>query len=896
MSVLVPMPDGVRLAVDVYLPAGHEDAARHPTLLLLTRYMRSRQGADGKPVKSLIPLDEFFIAHGYALVKVDLRGSGASFGHRDAEYGPAETQDGKAILDWVVSQPWCDGKVGAYGNSYTGTTAEFLAASRHPALKAVAFSCSDFDIYRTACWPYGLYCKFIGAWSSFVRSLDLNKGKVGVRPVTADADGKLLAAAIAEHESNINVNTWILGSRFRDQPAPGFKVSLAECGSLHWRKEIEASKVPMLVFASWLDGGTAIGALERLQYYSNPQKLVMMASTHGGKALASPFVVGSKSLPPVPAWDEQVQMRLDFFDQYLRGIDRGVASWPKVRYFHMGEEKMRATDQWPPAGTAMRPFYFGADHVLAPEPAAAGSDDYEVDFGVSTGRTNRWYAQTSSPVLNLDHREKMDERMLLYTSEPLEADLEVTGSAVVHLWCSTDRDDGAFLVYLEDVDADGQSRYVTEGGLRGLHRKVGTNPDHPQSTPFHSFAKNDAAPMKPGETCELAFELMPTSVKFARGHRLRIALAGADSDSFERVPAKGPAKWRVARGPEHPSRIELPVVAALAVTKPDPLSGSPTDSDRPANGRPPSSTEKKLLVVSTSTRNRFQASIDAAEKALVRLSEQSGAFTLEFVRQPSAPQPKKPKQPAAPKPGASEEEQAAYTKASEAFKAAQDAYPEVAKKFQDEMKQALQKLSPESLKNYDGVVFCYTSGDLPLPDFEGFLAWIKAGHAFIGLGNAMETMVSYPDYYDMLGGKWIHFKGTQRWIDAEIVNPSPQHPASKGIPAKWTIREFSYKIPNFVLSDPAHTQELLIMEKSPTDQAPGHYPLAWCRDYGRGRVFFTSLGGNRDLWDENLATRKNPPATAKIFQAHLLGGILWALGLEARPDAPAETKPGWPNQ
>jgi len=127
----------------------------------------------------------------------------------------------------------------------------------------------------------------------------------------------------------------------------------------------------------------------------------------------------------------------------------------------------------------------------------------------------------------------------------------------------------------------------------------------------------------------------------------------------------------------------------------------------------------------------------------------------------------------------------------------------------------------------------------------------------------------------------------QNSIDAEIVNPSPKHPASKGIPGKWQIREFSYKIPNFVLSDPAHTQELLIMEKSPTDQTPGHFPLAWCRDYVKGRVFFTSIGGNLDLLDENLANRKNPPETAKIFQAHLLGGILWAVDPNTLPNDPA---------
>ena len=286
---------------------------------------------------------------------------------------------------------------------------------------------------------------------------------------------------------------------------------------------------------------------------------------------------------------------------------------------------------------------------------------------------------------------------------------------------------------------------------------------------------------------------------------------------------------------------------------------------------------KKLLVVSTSTRNRFPASISAAEKALAQLGVQSDAFIIECVRQPAAPQPKKPKPPATPKPDSSAEERAAFTRAMADYETALAAYTEAEKKFEDELKQALQKLSPESLKNYDCVVFCYTAGDLPLPDFNGFLAWIKAGHAFVGIGNAMETMNSYPAYYDMLGGRWTHFKGPMAWMEIDVINPDPAHPAGRGIPAHWPVKEFNYKIPNFVLSDPAHTHELLILDKSPTDGAPGHFPLAWCRDYGGGRVFFTSMGGNLDLWDPELKNRKNPPETARVFQTHLLNGILWAL-------------------
>jgi type 1 glutamine amidotransferase len=289
---------------------------------------------------------------------------------------------------------------------------------------------------------------------------------------------------------------------------------------------------------------------------------------------------------------------------------------------------------------------------------------------------------------------------------------------------------------------------------------------------------------------------------------------------------------------------------------------------------------KRLLVIATSTRNHFPASIDVAEKALTRIAAETHAFTLDFVQQPDVPQPKKPKPPAALPPNASAADQAVYAKAQTAYQADSATYDVAEAKYESAMKQALQKLSPESLKNYDGVVFCYTAGDLPMPDFDGFLAWVKAGHAFIGFGNAMETMVSFPAYYDMLGGKWVHFKGTQGWKDIELVNQDTKHPANKGMPARWTIKEFSYKIPNFTLSDPAHTHELLAVEKSPTDGTPGHFPVAWCRDYGEGRVFYTALGGNFDLWDPAYPHRKNPPETAQLFEAHLIGGLFWALRID----------------
>ena len=175
-AVYVPTKDGTRLAVDVYLPEGGRDGARYPALLELTRYWRARENPrTGKPMPSLSRLDRHLLANGYALVKVDVRGTGASFGSRQSEYGTQEVRDGKDVVDWVVLQSWCSGAVGAYGTSYTGTTAEMLAAVGHPAVKAVIPGWSDFDTYRSPARPYGLYAKsLIDQWGKMVGWLDQN--------------------------------------------------------------------------------------------------------------------------------------------------------------------------------------------------------------------------------------------------------------------------------------------------------------------------------------------------------------------------------------------------------------------------------------------------------------------------------------------------------------------------------------------------------------------------------------------------------------------------------------------------------------------------------------------------------------------------------------------------
>ncbi len=269
---------------------------------------------------------------------------------------------------------------------------------------------------------------------------------------------------------------------------------------------------------------------------------------------------------------------------------------------------------------------------------------------------------------------------------------------------------------------------------------------------------------------------------------------------------------------------------------------------------------KKLLVVTTTTGFRH-SSIPTAEKILTQLAHDSGDFTVEFVEQP----PGHPATgfPAKLNPAASEADQAAFAAAEAAWNL--------------KLKTALQKLSPESLKHYDGVIFASTTGDLPIPDPQGFLDWIKAGHAFIGIHAASDTFHHWPDFTAMLGGEFQHH-GPQ--VSVVCLNQDPENPATATLGKTWAIQqEEIYQFKNY---NPTNVHDLLILDRHPENNSPGHFPVSWCKPYGQGRVFYTSLGHREDIWDSdpNLKDRRNDAAISKAYQQHILGGIQWALGLK----------------
>ncbi len=547
-SLYLTMRDGVKIAADVVLPKGLPAGARIPAIVEQTRYWRARKGQKPNDYQ------RFFASHGYAVIWVDVRGTGASTGVWSMPWARDEIKDGGEVVDWIIKQPWSNGKVGAMGNSYGGNSALFITVPNHPALKAVIPRHYEFDEYNDVPFPGGIFNNWmVKAWNEGNHQLDLNPG---ARPVDADADGSALGEAIKSHAKNIELYAAAQRVTYRDD-RPFNEVSIDDFSVHSYGRDIERSGVAINSWGGWFDAGTADAVIKSFMTLKNPQRALVGPWNHGGSQNASPYLsTASESVRRQLEW-------LRFFDYYLKGIDTGVMPLKRsLFYYTMGEEKWKETKTWPVEGTTSVRWYMTADHALAQTAPAAseGSDNYTVDFEATTGEKNRWLTQLGGTVVYPD-RAAEDRRLLTYTSSPLAEDTEITGHPVINLYVASTATDGAFFVYLEDVDESGKVTYITEGELRALHRKVSKDkPPHWMGVPYHTFKRKDGMPLVPGEVAELKFGLLPTSVLIRKGHRLRIAIAGHDKSVFARIPAEGTPVITLQRNKRHASFIELPII------------------------------------------------------------------------------------------------------------------------------------------------------------------------------------------------------------------------------------------------------------------------------------------------------------------------------------------------
>ena len=592
-SAYLTLEDGTQLAYDLLLPtrSGVPAADALPALLVHTPYLRVLKVVDGgrilgadlfglgwfertflwlrsKLSKDGHLLDQAFrvrwlgelIRHGYAVVAVERAGTGASTGSVHPSWEVA-AREADQILSWIAAQPWSNGKIGMLGDSYEAMTQYAAASTGNPHLKAILPCSSSFDMYGALIYPGGIYNT--GFTAPLPRALAVLESMVV--PVDDDEGGTLLAR-ILEDRSKRTLGK-ASGAAFEQAPLRDGR--RAE-GPMLWEEmslyrlldRINRSGVAVYNSSGWLDLFTRDGFL----WHANltlPRRLHVRPLHHLHMSQSgSDLDIGAEAL----RW----------FDYWLKGIDNGIMDEPPIHYYVMGareEDAWRTSNSWPLPSQRLTPFYLAAgrtrsvssvnDGALARRPpsAAEAADAYSVDYSATSGVQSRWNAIVGTGVYR-DMRAN-DENALTYTTPPLENDLEVTGHPVAHLWIVTDAPDADLFVYLEEVDPEGSSTYVTEGNLRASHRVRSDAPFDNLGLPYQRSHASDLAPLTAGEPVELVFDLLPTSKLFATGHRIRFAITGADADNFDTPRRDPPPELRVLRSSTHASFVTLPIIPAI---------------------------------------------------------------------------------------------------------------------------------------------------------------------------------------------------------------------------------------------------------------------------------------------------------------------------------------------
>lgn len=559
-DVETPMRDGVVLRADVYRPDTTEPL---PVLLQRTPYGKKF----GPPNLALMAAER-----GYAVIIQDTRGRWASDG--DGYPLVHEMADGYDSVEWAAHQPWADGQVGMYGGSYVGYTQYAAAAMRPPSLKAIVPAitfCAPYDIfYKGGALALGVTV----SWGLMAQA----QMAILRHPGDAQEKARLMEQLIEAADGMARGRTFS-HLPLADMPLigrNGLTTLLADAIAHptrddYWQKLVcphEAVKIPTFHIGGWYDIFIAstlrdYGGIR--QQGNTRQKVLIGPWLHGPtEGLVGQVDFGWRASSALVLPDEQ---QLRWFDRWLKGANNGVDQEPPISIFVMGENRWRTEQEWPLA--RMRPtcFYLhsggaanslnGDGALLVETPVEEPVDTFVYDprHPVPTrgGGLCCWGA--ALPAGAFDQRE-IESRpdVLVYTTPPLERDIEATGPVEVRLWAATSAADTDFTAKLVDVGPCGYARNVQEGLIRARYRRSAATPE----------------PLSPGEVYEYTIDLGPTSNVFKAGHRIRLEIASSNFPAFDRNPNTGrpigydtelrPAVQTLLHDAAHPSHIVLPVI------------------------------------------------------------------------------------------------------------------------------------------------------------------------------------------------------------------------------------------------------------------------------------------------------------------------------------------------
>jgi predicted acyl esterase len=502
-TYMVPMRDGVRLATDVCLPE-----AQGPWAVVLQRTCYGRSRRAGR------------LEH-YAIVTQDVRGRGDSEGHARPflDDGWGQLQDGLDTVNWILAQPWCNGKIGTLGPSALGITQNLLAGTDPPGVVCQSISIAAGSLYHHMVYPGGCFREsLVAGWLAEVKWPEENLDRIRAHP-------------------------------FYDQLWESVD-SISEIK----RKNVS---IPALHWGGWFDiftQGTIDSFVSRSQVSPN-QWMVIGPASHGSLGEVGELVFPPNAVElPIITKDRQL-----WFDFWLGGASTGLRQIPRVHYYVMGacgEEdapgnEWRTAGSWPVPATPVSLFFASDGQLVENMPSVAGSTSYNYDPGDPV--PTRGGANWEIPDGPMDQRELEGRAdVLVFSTAPLEDPVEVTGRVRVRLYASSSAEDTMFTAKLCDVYPDGRSMLLTDGALRAACRE----------------SVSAASPLEPEQTYEFNIDLGSTSMIFNRGHRIRVDISSSNAPRFAVHPnVWGEGEPRVARqtlyrGGDHPSAVILPVVGS----------------------------------------------------------------------------------------------------------------------------------------------------------------------------------------------------------------------------------------------------------------------------------------------------------------------------------------------
>jgi putative CocE/NonD family hydrolase len=562
------MRDGARLKADLYVPKG---PGPWPVLVERTPYNKETS------VELTVKSPPFFASRGYAVVFQDVRGrfksEGEFYPFRDDGWGA--NRDGYDTIEWLAAQKWCNGKVATMGGSYSGHTQYSLAPTAPPHLTAqfVRESVADYHdgwVYRGGALELGFGLRW-AVTHTFNNDAHLPSGSEGARV------RGVLASAVKE------LPDWYRFLPLAQMPLlRGLSdwwyewLAHPDDGPYWWQWNVSARhpevETPIYHLGGWfdtflkgtLDNFAGISSRARSPKARNGQRLIIGPWPHGPQNV-SISRWGDFDFGPEAVQDFN-ELRLPWYDYWLKGLDSGLMAEPPARIFTMGANRWQYFDTWPPRDSREVRLYFSGGPAGSSESLNDGRLIDDVPRGIE-GADSYLY-DPADPVETLggstlgssdpgpiDQR-RVEPRCLTYTSEPLAADLEVSGRVKAVLFAMSSAPDTDWVVRLCDVHPDGASRLVAEGILRARYR---------ESAEVQRL-------LTPGQVYPFEVDLWSTSNMFLTGHRVRVTVTSSCFPRWDRnlntggpfgLEAEGrPAINTVLRDRFRPSHIVLPVRTA----------------------------------------------------------------------------------------------------------------------------------------------------------------------------------------------------------------------------------------------------------------------------------------------------------------------------------------------